>query len=138
MATPPIVQCLLKGAVIKKEPMEELGPASPANSKATAPSPPPTPRQPFSSNKARYNKFNYKLRLVPADLRQQWHVIRSQEVTNPEAFDTYVNSVINYETKDTLQKKRTIANIKEHSTATGWISWKEAEEKEGYEVLMAQ
>ena len=95
-------------------------------------------RLPFSADKQRYNKFNYKLRLAPAQWREDWKVLRSQELLAPQQFMAFVDKVINFEAKGKVTKKRLIENSDSTLLEKAWVSFKVAEEAEGYEVLMEQ
>ena len=139
----PIVQCVFKGRPIKREhdggPSSAVlaaGQPTPAARAAGYPTPAalaagdPTPaalaaegptlargsssmRPKFSSDKNHYNEFHYKLKLVPAEMRTQWQVIRSQEATCPDIFDAFVNDVIAYEVNERTSRKRVIKEVAE-------------------------
>ena len=85
----------------------------------------------FSSDKNRYNKFPYKIKLVPTEMRTQWQVIRSQEATCPDSFDAFVNDVIAYEVNERTSKKRVIKDVMENTSAGEWMPWHEVVGKEG-------
>eukprot|EP00972_Heterocapsa_arctica_P014205 2091193-Heterocapsa_arctica.AAC.1 len=90
MAQPTIAQCLFKAAAegatpvvvhIKKEQSGEAEPDSSykAEADAGAGAGAFSSDKPFSSDKACYNKFNYKLKLAPESMKNTWKVLRSQE-----------------------------------------------------------
>ena len=91
----------------------------------------------FSADKNRYNKFHYKIKLVPTEMRTQWQLIRSQEATCPDSFDAFVNDVIAYEVNERTSKKRVIKDVMENTSTGEWMPWHEAVGKEGYDVLLS-
>ena len=80
-------------------------------------------RIPFSSDKARHNKFNFKLKLCGKDMVDQWKVIRAVETTSPGKFDAFVNDVIAKDFKEERSRKRTITEPDQDMTAAGWIAF---------------
>jgi hypothetical protein len=93
--------------------------------------------RPFSCDKAQYNKFNYKLKLVPQEMQVAWAIVRSQEKVNPQGFAKFVQQVIAYDVVDNTRKKRSIVNSEGTVEEVGWVAWAEAERTEGHDVLLA-
>jgi hypothetical protein len=93
---------------------------------------------PFCADKIRYNKFNYKLKMAPESMKNTWKVIRSQEKLNPAGFFKFVDEVINLAAIDKTGTKRTISKVDEIVEDSEWMAWHEAEQKEGYDCLLAQ
>ena len=125
-----IKACLYKGAKVKAEANEEEGPSvTPKHGVATAA---PTlaalshgrvPEDPirlnFSCDNSRYNKFNYKLKLTPKVMQDQWKIVKSQERINPAMFDKFVDDVINYTASDKTSNKCTIHEVDDHINEGG-------------------
>jgi len=162
MSESPVLKCLFRGSPlvpVKKEKTEEDAsstassvPTSAKSAKTTAvkakgarppvasptAEPPPTADLPFSSDKKLYNKFNYKLRLAPAPWHEEWKVVRSQEHVSPAMFKAFVEKVMDYDAKGKVSKYRKISNMEVDLREAEWLSWEEAKNKEGAEVLLAQ
>ena len=123
---PHIMACLHKNRVVKTEPKEDEEAAAGDS------------RLPFSSDKPRYNKFNYKIKQVPDSWKESWKIIRSPEKISPDKFDEFVDRVLNYKAIETTTNKRSTSDIVQDIDDSQWMSWHEAEMEEGYYVLLAQ
>ena len=123
------VMCLLKG--VKKERQEVTEEQGQGLLEANG--------QRLSQDKGRYNKFNYKMRLSDESIKQQWAVIRSQELSAPELFNQFVESVISSQVGGSEKgKKRRIMKDEDETEKLGqWMSYKQAADLEGTEVLNA-
>ena len=84
--------------------------------------------KPFSSDKARYNKFNYKLKLVPQSMKNTWKVLRSQEKANPIAYAKFVDEVIDFVATDQTRNKRIMSEEDKTISEQSWLSWYEAKQ----------
>ena len=144
----PIVACLYKGAKVKQEPVDKAPRVAEAPRDAAPRRAAEAPRDaaplretealPFSANKDRYNKFYYRLKVVPEAMREQWKIVKSQEKINPDAFNQFVEEVISYNAREKTSRKRNIHESEEAIDEGEWMAFHAAEQKEGFEVLMAQ
>ncbi len=92
----------------------------------------------LTTDKPRYNKFNYKLRSADSALQEQWRVWKSQEAVDPAGFDAFVDSVIALTPGDKIASKRTFQDVSRNKLDKEWVPWQEAARKEGEDVLLAQ
>ena len=53
-------------------------------------------------------------------------------------FDAFVEEVINLQSKESVAKKRSIKETSSAEQTKEWLCWKEAADKEGEDVLLAQ
>ena len=53
-------------------------------------------------------------------------------------FDAFVEEVINLQSKESVAKKRSVKETSAAEQTKGWLCWKEAADKEGEDVLLAQ
>ena len=84
--------------------------------------------KPFSSDKARYNKLNYKLKLVPQSMKNTWKVLRSQGKANPIAYTKFVDEVIDFVATDQARNKRIMSEEDKTISEQPWLSWHEAKQ----------
>ena len=129
----PLHRCFLKAtaeaepslAAVKREP-DAADAASSASSASK-----------LSSDKQRYNKFNYRLR--GSNLEVKAHYQSLVQAKDSAAIEEFVNDLIemgpNLPT-DYIARKRKVVEEKEHETAEEWQSWKTASEAEGEDALL--
>ncbi|CAK0797564.1 unnamed protein product, partial [Prorocentrum cordatum] len=92
---------------------------------------------PLSSDKAKYNKFNYRLKLCGDEYKDYYKkLVKSKDQA---AIDTFVTDLIEMGANlpsDYLVRKRKVVEEKEHDDFVEWVPWAKAAEREGHECLL--
>ena len=61
-------------------------------------------------------------------MKNTWKVLRSQEKANPEAYNKFVDEVIDFVASDKTSTKRTMSSRDELVEEGEWMSWHQAEQ----------
>ena len=86
----------------------------------------------LSQDKARYNKFQYRYKTAPQEVKEAWSQLQKEK--NPEEMQKFMEEVIQTKGKYTssfLTRCKTTKFEEMEGEEGGWISWSKAAEEEG-------
>ena len=65
-------------------------------------------------------------------------MVRAEETANPVRFNAFVEKVLAFDAKATTNKRRRVCDSRTASVEQQWMPFKLAEDREGYDVVVAQ